>query len=110
MEGLINKLKKCLVSKIQNIRVASFSGSLSVNGKGLIKSITGHISPPYGDDLMIIIDDEQPLIIKINEVYTSMTSTGICLFTLNEVMPFDKRFEIKSNHKLVFGSVTYTTE
>ena len=110
MDGLINKLKKALVSKIQNIRITKFSGSLTVNGKGMIKSITGHIASPYGDDFIIIIDDESPLVIKINEIYTSITSSGVCIFTLNEAIPFDKRFEIKSNYSQVWGSVTYIIE
>ena len=110
MEGLIKQLKKHLVSKIQNMKITKFNGSLTVNGKGMIKSVTGHIASPYGDDFIIIIDDESPLVIKINEIYTSMTSSGVCIFTLNEAIPFDKRFEIKSNHSQVWGSVTYITE
>lgn len=110
MEGLIKQLKKHLVSKIQNMKITKFSGSLTVNGKGMIKSVTGHIASPYGDDFIIIIDGESPLVIKINEIYTSMTSSGVCIFTLNETIPFDKRFEIKSNHSQVWGSVTYITE
>lgn len=110
MDGLINKLKKGLVSKIQNIRITKFNSSLTVNGKGVIKSITGHMGAPYGDELIIIIDNESPLTIKINEVYTFMTSSGVCIFTLNEAISFDKRFEIKCNNNIVWGSVTYTTE
>lgn len=110
MEGLIKQLKKHLVSKIQNMKITKFSGSLTVNGKGVIKSITGHISAPYGDDFIIIIDDNTPLIVQINEIYTSMTSSGVCIFTLNEAISFDKRFEIKCNHNMVWGSVTYITE
>ena len=110
MEGLINKLKKHLVSKIQDIRITKFNNSLTVNGKGVVKSITGHINAPYGDDLIIIVDDSEPLVVQINEIYTSMTSSGVCIFTLNEAISFDKRFEIKSNRNMVWGSVTYTTE
>lgn len=110
MENLITKIKKNLVSKIQSIRITKFNNLLTVNGKGVIKSITGHIGVPYGDDFIIIIDDNTPLIVQINEIYTSMTASGVCIFTLNEAISFDKRFEIKCNHNMVWGSVTYTIE
>lgn len=110
MEGLIKQIKKHLVSNIKNIKITKFSNSLTVTGKGVIKSITGHISAPYGDNFIIIIDDEAPLALQINEIYTSMTSSGVCVFTLNEAISFDKRFEIKCYRNMVWGSVTYTTE
>ena len=110
MEGLIKQIKKNLVRNIKNIRITKFNNLLTVNGKGVIKSITGHIGAPYGDDLIIIVDDRAPLTVKINEIYTSMTSSGVCIFTLNEAISFDKRFEIKCNSNMVWGSVTYTIE
>ena len=86
MEGLIKQIKKHLVSNIKNIRITKFN------------------------NLIIIVDDSAPLTVKINEIYTSMTSSGVCIFTLNEDISFDKRFEIKCNSNMVWGSVTYTIE
>lgn len=114
MEGLINQIKKNLVSKIQNIRITKFTNSLIVDGKGTIKSITVHSRYyPHNSDtnnFTIIIDDEPPLVIKINEVYTTNTYQGDNHFTLNEPMSFDKRFEIKINNQNASCFVTYTIE
>lgn len=114
MENLINKIKSTLASKIQNIRITKFTNSLVVNGKGVVKSITLHsrYSPYNNDDntLMIIIDDEASLIIKINEIYTDMTYQGDTHFTLNEAIPFDKRFKIKVSNSFAQGFTIYTIE
>ena len=114
MEGFVHKIKAFFVSKIQNIRITWFTNSLIVNGKGVVKSITVHSRYyPYNSDtnnFMIIIDDETPLVIKINEVYTTNTYQGDNHFTLNEPMSFDKRFEIKINNQNASCFVTYTIE
>lgn len=113
MENLINKIKANLVSKIQNIRITRFTNSLIVNGKGVVKSITVHSRhSPYNNDtndFMIIIDDV-PLVIKTDELYTTSTYQGENHFTLNEAIPFDKKFEIKVNNQNAHGFATYTIE
>lgn len=113
MENLINKIKANLVSKIQNIRITRFTNSLIVNGKGMVKSITVHSQhSPYNNDtndFMIIIDDV-PLVIKTDEIATTNTYQGENHFTLNEAIPFDKRFEIKVNNQYAYGFATYTIE
>ena len=111
MEGLFNQLKKCLVSKIQNIRITRFTNSLIVNGKGVIKSITVHSRySSYNNETnnFMIIIDETPL--EINELYTTNTYQGDSHFTLNEAIPFDKRFEIKAKNQYTQGFVTYIIE
>lgn len=114
MENLITKIKKGLVSKIQNIRITRFTKSLIVNGKGVIKSVTVHSRyATYNNennDLMIIIDDEALLIIKTNELYTTNTYQGENHFTLNESISFDKKLEININNQLAHGFATYTIE
>lgn len=113
MENLINKIKANLVSKIQNIRITRFTNSLIVNGKGVVKSITVHSRhSPYNNDTndFMIIIDEVPLIIKTDELYTTSTYQGENHFTLNEVIPFDKKFEIKVNNQNAHGFATYTIE
>ena len=113
MEGLINKLKKYFVSKIQNIRITGFTTSLIVNGKGMIKSITYHIqSIDASDELIIIIDDEPPLVIKLPGIYTDYTYQGLYHFVLNETISFDKKFEIKTKVRSGYtnGFATYTIE
>lgn len=112
MENLINKIKA--VSKIQNIKITRFTNSLIVNGKGMVKSITVHSRhSTYNNDtndFMIIIDDEVPLVIKTDEIVTTNTYQGENHFTLNEAIPFDKRFEIKVNNQYAYGFATYTIE
>ena len=113
MENLINKIKANLVSKIQNIRITRFTNSLIVNGKGVVKSITVHSRhSPYNNDTndFMIIIDEVPLIIKTDELYTTSTYQGENHFTLNEVIPFDKKFEIKVNNQNAHGFATYIIE
>lgn len=114
MENLINKIKANLVSKIQNIKITRFTNSLIVNGKGVVKSITvhsHHSSYNYDtNDFMIIIDDGVPLTIKTDELYTTSTYQGDNHFTLNEAIPFDKKFEIKVNNQNAHGFATYTIE
>lgn len=113
MEGLINKLKKYFVSKIQNIRITPFNTSLIVNGKGMVKSITLHsLYLEASDELIIIIDDETPLVIKVAMTYTTYTYQSYYHFTLNETIPFDKKFEIKikSRSQYLSGFATYTIE
>lgn len=114
MENLINKIKANLVSKIQNIRITRFTNSLIVNGKGVVKSITVHSRhSTYNNDtndFMIIIDDDVPLVIKTDEIATTYTYQGENHFTLNEAIPFDKKFEIKVNNQNAHGFATYTIE
>lgn len=113
MEGLINKLKKHLVSKIQNIKITNFAKSLIVKGKGVVKSITVHsLYLEANDELMIIIDDESPLAIKLSQISTSNTYQGSNHLTLNEAIQFDKKFEIKieTRSQYIYGFVTYTIE
>lgn len=113
MENLINKIKANLVSKIQNIRITRFTNSLIVNGKGVVKSITVHSRhSPYNNDTndFMIIIDEVPLTIKTDELYTTSTYQGENHFTLNEAIPFDKKFEIKVNNQNAHGFATYTIE
>lgn len=113
MENLINKIKANLVSKIQNIRITRFTNSLIVNGKGVVKSITVHSRhSPYNNDTndFMIIIDEVPLTIKTDELYTTGTYQGENHFTLNEAIPFDKKFEIKVNNQNAHGFATYTIE
>ena len=114
MENLINKIKANLVSKIQNIRITRFTNSLIVNGKGVVKSITVHSRhSTYNNDtndFMIIIDDDVSLVIKTDEIATTYTYQGENHFTLNEAIPFDKKFEIKVNNQNAHGFATYTIE
>lgn len=113
MKGLYNQLKEYLVSKIQNIRITNFTNSLIVNGKGVIKNITYHIgSLDTNDELMIIIDDETPLVIKLTSIYTDYSYQSYYHLTLNETIPFDKKFEIKvkTRYGNSFGFATYTIE
>lgn len=113
MEGLIKQIKKYLVSKIQDIRITSFTNSLIVNGKGMVKSITCHMgSLDANDELMIIIDDELPFAIKLASIYTDYTYQSYYHLTLNETIPFGKKFEIKlkSRSYNAFGFATYTIE
>lgn len=114
MENLINKIKANLVSKIQNIRITRFTNSLIVKGKGVVKSITVHSRhSTYNNDtndFMIIIDDDVPLVIKTDEIATTYTYQGENHFTLNEAIPFDKKFEIKVNNQNAHGFATYIIE
>lgn len=112
MENLINKIKANLVSKIQSIRITRFTNSLIVNGKGMIKSITIHGRfPSYGraEGIVIIIDDGTSLTITTTEVFTT-SYQDFYHFTLNEVISFDKRFEIKTTGDNISGFATYTIE
>ena len=113
MEGLINRIKKSLSSKIQNFKITSFTNSLIVNGKGMIKSITYHIQyVDANDEFIIIIDDESPLVIKLPGIYTDYTYQGMYHFLLNETISFDKKFEIKTKIRSGYanGFATYTLE
>lgn len=109
MESLINKFKMILMNKIQNIRITPFNYSLVVTGKGVIKNIRVHLSTGENDYLIIIVDDGIPLTLHINEVY-SMIYGNTYVYTLNEAISFDKKFEIKCNYNKIVGSVTYITE
>ena len=108
MESLINKFKMILMNKIQNIRITPFSYSLVVTGKGVIKNIRAYLSISENDYLIIIVDDGIPLTLHINEV--SMIYGNTYVYTLNEAISFDKKFEIKCNYNKIVGSVTYITE
>lgn len=119
MEGFINKIgkiidglaQKLVICNVSQLKGARFIGFIKIIGKGQIKKITISGSSSIAEELNIIIDgkDETNIPLFLNGVFTIYNASNM-YFILDEPIPFNTSFEIKTKSNNTSGNVIYTLE
>ena len=125
MEGFVTKIKKLIINAsselkeiinnltltdISKLKSATFKQTLSIEGKGVIKSIVVFIPSNATDTLNIIVDDKEATL-RIGEqgLYHDLVG-GLYSFTLNTPILFNSKVELKGGKNIYQGNILYTLE
>ena len=119
MEGLLNKIKNLIeridknvfVTNVTKMKWVRFNKSVSINGKGVVKSICIDVWNTKTADLEIIVDGIKTDIFKAGyEGMYSSTYNGNYVFKLDINIPFKTSFILQTKYQSFVGNIVYILE
>ena len=119
MEGVFNKIKNLIeridknafVANVTKMKWVRFNNSVSINGKGVVKSIFIDVWEYKTADLEIIVDGIKTDIFKAgySGMYSS-TYNGNYAFKLDINIPFKTSFILQTTYQSFVGNIVYILE
>ena len=118
MEGAFNKIKNLIerinknefVTNVSKMKCIRFYNSVSINGKGVVKSIVIDVLNNNTADFEITVDGIKTGITSGREGMYSSTYNGAYAFKLDINIPFKSSFILQTLNQSFVGNIVYILE